>query len=137
MENVANQPVVAINPGIKYLKVKIKSLAAEARTIRKEERSAKEQRQTALLTSLHLHRVGPVRYEARVSLLAYGVLRGKTRKQIEGKVTADLDLSYEEHNLRKRVGTLIKKYGTPEDVSKYTEMKALYASAKPELTWIG
>ncbi len=138
MEDVANKPVVVINPGIKYLKVKIKSLAAEARIIRQEERRAKEQGLYNLVNGLHEHRVGIVRHEAHVSLLAYGVLRGRTRLQIEGKVTAETNDTYPELVLRKRVGELLKKYGTYEDVKRYTEMKPTgYGSSKPECVWIG
>ena len=81
-----------------YLKVKIKSLAAEATIIRHEERKALKRRDwvrnrqgpndveehlTAEYASLRAHRVGVVRDEARSSLLAYGFLRGKSYAECE------------------------------------------------------
>lgn len=66
-----------------HLKVKIKTLAAEARVIKQEERKAKKRKKTELLMSLVEHRKGVVREEARMTLLAYGFLRGRSRKQIE------------------------------------------------------
>ena len=65
------------------LKVKIKTLAAEARIIKQEEQRAKKRRKTELLQSLTEHRKGVVRQEARLSLLAYGFLRGRSLQQIE------------------------------------------------------
>ncbi len=63
------------------LKVKIKSLAAEAKIIRLEEtRSKGNQRQ-----SLYFHRIYDVRQEARLSQLAYAFLRGREYSQVESK----------------------------------------------------
>jgi hypothetical protein len=89
------------------LKVKIKSLAAEARIIKQEEQKALRhvralreyysQRNTPLVAdsvipkardqyvSLHNHRVVQVRAEARHSGLAYGFLRGTPYRRIEAK----------------------------------------------------
>ena len=82
-----------------FLKVKIKSLAAEGRIIRKEERKAlgsgrwlaKAQKPADEIepeyeryNRLRHHRVHAVRDEARASLLAYGFLRGRAYSQIEG-----------------------------------------------------
>ncbi len=64
-----------------YLKVKIKSLAEEARIIRKEERVSQGEKREGL----HLHRVGTVRREARHALLAYGFIRGLKYCQMEAK----------------------------------------------------
>ena len=58
-----------------YLKIKIKSLAAEAQIIRHEER--KYWGGSSLRIGLHLHRVNEVRSESRSAGLAYGFLRGK------------------------------------------------------------
>lgn len=60
---------------LEALKVKIKTLAAEARIIRKEELAAKQARHYDKLQSLHCHRVGDVRRASRHSHLAYGFLR--------------------------------------------------------------
>ena len=62
-----------------FLKVKVKSLAAEARIIRHEERKTRGQ----IRCSLHEHRVGTVRREARNTLLAYGYLRARSYAQME------------------------------------------------------
>ena len=64
-----------------YLKVKIKSLAEEARIIRKEERVSKGERRRGL----YLHRIGTVRRAARHTLLAYGFIRGRRYRQMEAK----------------------------------------------------
>lgn len=65
-----------------YLKIKIKSLAAESKIIRKETRRAKL---PSIKQGLYCHRVGVVRYEARHTHLAYGFLRGKEYREIEKK----------------------------------------------------
>lgn len=64
---------------VKALKVKIKSLAAEARIIRLEERRALGRRKPdgELYFQLRTHRIQGVRREARLSLLAYGFIRGR------------------------------------------------------------
>lgn len=65
------------------LKVKIKSLAEEAKIIRTEEK--KLPGPSAKRMELHEHRVGKVRHCARYALLAYGYLRGKPYRIIEAK----------------------------------------------------
>lgn len=64
-----------------YLKIKIKSLAAEARIIRQEEK--KWPGPSELRHSLHFHRIYDVRKESRAALLAYGFLRGRAYRQVE------------------------------------------------------
>jgi hypothetical protein len=84
-----------------YLKIKIMSLAAEARIIRKEERKwpgPSDARQ-----GLHRHRVIDVRRECRIANLAYGFLRGRSYRALEAKC-------YEQPNWQ-RVAELIRKYG--------------------------
>lgn len=85
------------NMSITYLKVKIKSLAEEARIIRKEEQKAlrkasyhrrkQDETQTNeaynLYYNLKLHRHHPVGTESRAALIAYGYLRGLKYSQIE------------------------------------------------------
>jgi hypothetical protein len=66
----------------KCLKVKIKSLAAEARIIKDEIKKTKD---AGLKWSLHEHNVLVVRHEARHTLLAYGFLRGRAYEQLENK----------------------------------------------------
>jgi hypothetical protein len=91
-----------------YLKVKIKNLADEARTIKKEENKSKG----ALRQGLWLHRCGQgpkygiVRKEARHSLLAYGFIKGMSYDQLE-KGSRPFDA--------KRVLSLIDKFGPVQD----------------------
>ena len=82
-----------------FLRVKIKSLATEARIIRLEEIKYKPRIKRIIPSDdnvvryeedntyfeLHNHRTFVVRGEARSALLAYGVLRGRTYKQMEAK----------------------------------------------------
>lgn len=85
-----------------HLKIKICSLAAESKIIRREERKwpglTAEQHAAYdpflsltrplpfnMRQSLHLHRVNDVRKATRAALLAYGFLRGRTYGQIENK----------------------------------------------------
>jgi len=81
-----------------FLKVKIKSLAAEARIIRHEERRSTGQ----LRNDLHSHRVHVVRRQARATLLAYGYARGKTYTSMEGSARSVPDWD--------KVERMIKKY---------------------------
>jgi hypothetical protein len=90
-----------------YLKVKIKSLAAEATIIRKEEAKAKRlkhksERHERAFFGLKSHRRNEVRDEARHSLLAYGFLRGRRYSQIENQGNSSPDW--------KRVRQLITKF---------------------------
>lgn len=62
------------------LKVKIKSLAEEAKIIRKEEKKARSWSYKKMLQD---HRKGIVREEARHTHLAYGFIRGKSYAKIE------------------------------------------------------
>jgi hypothetical protein len=71
------------------LKIKIKSLAAEARIIRDEELKLKRHRKwgsedlLGKYVSLHSHRTVAVRKSCRSTHLAYGFLRGRSYKRIE------------------------------------------------------
>lgn len=58
-----------------HLRVKIKSLAAEARIIRQEERRAKASHERDLLTTLSEHRRVNLRMAARETNLAYAFVR--------------------------------------------------------------
>lgn len=80
------------------LRVKIKSLAEEARTIRKEERRAG----APLRAELRNHRVVVVRHEARHAHLAYGFLRGLKHKQMEHNTPA-----FDEAKVRR----MLERYG--------------------------
>lgn len=63
-----------------YLKVKIKSLAAESKIIRREERRARDEEIRNGLTN---HRRQDVRSEQRATLIAYGLMAGKAYSSIE------------------------------------------------------
>lgn len=98
---------------IKMLKVKIKSLAAEAPMIRMEERRAKGRRlaeafvgrDDALREELYRHRLDVVRPEQRASLLAYAFLRGRPLATVEKKCRPGNEPDW------KRVGQLVEKFG--------------------------
>jgi hypothetical protein len=62
------------------LKVKIKSLAEEARMIRGMERATRSEK---MRLSLHDLRVGRVRQAARETQLAYAFIRGKAYREVE------------------------------------------------------
>jgi hypothetical protein len=85
-----------------YLKVKVKSLAAEAKIIRKEEKRCKN---SSLRNGLYRHRIDVVRYEARHTNLAYGFLRGRTYSQIESGAKKPPDWA--------KVRKMVEKYGAP------------------------
>jgi hypothetical protein len=59
-----------------FLKVKLKTLAEEARIIRQEKSKAIKDRDYDLANHLHIHRIETVRRECRATLLAYQCLRG-------------------------------------------------------------
>jgi|GEM_PF-5312666 len=84
-----------------YLKIKIMSLAAEARIIRKETKRWPGDSPERL--GLYTHRIHDVRSEARSACLAYGFLRGRTYDQMEGRGSRRPDW--------KRVEALVSKYG--------------------------
>lgn len=81
-----------------HLKVKIKSLAAEAKIIRAEERKG-----GVMVNSLHFHRVCDVRREARHSQLAYAFIRGVPYKVVEPNSKNAPNWSY--------VAKLVEKFG--------------------------
>lgn len=74
-----------------YLKVKIKSLASEARIIRLEERRARARNRRELRIGLADHRRGIIRKTARSSLLAYGFLRDVPYRVMEQKTHTEPD----------------------------------------------
>lgn len=88
------------------MRVKVKSLAAEATIIRLEERRALGRNDIDLYVSLSGHRRLEVRQEQRSALLAYAFVRGRDYGRCEkpGKDNPP-DL--------KRVQQLVEKYGSP------------------------
>lgn len=96
-----------------FLKVKLKSLAAEARIIRDMERKHPD-----FWYQLREHRKGVVRDSARHTQLAYGFLRGREYRQIEPKCHKSPDFD--------QVEKMVKKYGMAivfdgDGVSRYTK----------------
>lgn len=95
-----------------YLKIKLKSLAAEARIIRRE-----EQKNEYFRHGLRDHRKGIVRSVARDTQIAYGFLRGKDYKQIENnpKTKPNWD----------SVKKMIEKYGVNRNDYSFDEYNNL------------
>lgn len=98
------------------LRVKIKSLAEEARIIRHEER--KLQREGCsdwAIGSVHAHRVCNVRRESRATQWAYAFMRGVPYRAVER--TAYLD-RYERAYLTKRMREIVRSmtYSMPGEV---------------------
>lgn len=85
---------------IVYLKVKLKSLMAEAKIIKQEELKARDRH---IQGQLHKHRTVDVRNEARSTHLAYSILRGKARHTVETPNSADPD--------KGRIISMVRKYG--------------------------
>lgn len=114
IEPVLSSPV--IRDRRRELRVKIKSLAQEARIIRAEERRCREslsrtvghdEQRAALAsayTSLRMHRVIDVRRESRYSLLAYALIRGRKFRDVERcSPLASIDVA--------KLTTLVRRFG--------------------------
>lgn len=92
-----------------YLRVKIKSLASEAKIIRHEEQKVKSWKREPghdpepVYFGLHQHRTIEVRREARTAGLAYGFLRETPYRKMEFKCYTKPNWS--------RVKDLVSKYG--------------------------
>lgn len=101
------------------LKIKAKSLADEARTIRAEELKlkAKGLGPSAEYQSLHLHRTRDVRREARLTHLARAYLRKMPYPCVERSVRAQNLLTESDH---KRIAAMASKYG--ETKVEWTEV---------------
>lgn len=84
----------------RFLKVKLKTLAAEARIIRREEQRTHD---PALREALYLHRILKVRRAARNTHLAYGYLRGRSYTQLEASCAEAPDWA--------DVKRMVKQYG--------------------------
>lgn len=92
------------------LRVKAKSLAEEARIIRREESRSNGQ----LQIELRWHRISTVRSEARMTYLAYGLIRGTALERIERPALPRGE------QLWKRVRAMVEKYG-PVEATKRAE----------------
>ncbi len=110
------------NPGLTKLKVKIKSLADEAKIIRHEEKKWGPRRERSfehmlLHDSLRDHRRLDVRSEARAAHLAYAYLKGRDYIQVENHLRDPNDSKH--MVIWHEVSRLVKKYGTHEDRVSY------------------
>jgi hypothetical protein len=101
------------------LKIKLKSLAEEARIIRREELIAKKRGDYSTLNSLHNHRVLVVRPAARSTHLAYSFLRGRNYRDVER-------MCYHQPNFAE-VFRMVKKYGGW--AQKEDDLKGWFATA--------
>lgn len=86
-----------------YLRVKLKSLASEAKHIRLEEHKAKDAKEFFELQALREHRIHKVRTTGRATLLAYQFLRGVPYAVCEQEDSRPFDIT--------PVLTMIQKYG--------------------------
>ena len=87
---------------VRFLKIKLKALAAEAKIIRLEEARSHDD----LRDKLHSHRVFAVRPEARATQLAYGFLRGRSYSQIEGRALTLPNFG--------KIQSMVKRYNNTE-----------------------
>lgn len=113
-----------------YLKIKIKSLAAEAVIIKREEQRWKaapftvgNDKQThPLYFSLRNHRLLKVRAECRSAIIAYGYLRGRAYRSIESK--------YHEAPNWERIAEILRTFGNFPDMHIPEKRKELFERVK-------
>jgi hypothetical protein len=91
-----------------HLKIKIKNLTDEARTIRKEERKVRG------MDRWHLqhHRKTVVRMAARRTQIAYAIIRGR-----DPEACASRDPFWQRQD-EKEVARMVRKYGSTEAVER-------------------
>jgi hypothetical protein len=114
------------------LKIKLKSLDAEAKIIKKEEdkllayaRYTKGADQYKKFEEVRRHRKWDVRLEARATHLAYGMLRGRSFKEIEKHTPMDLSAGLWPYLIPK-MAYMVAKYGNVK------EAKLDWKSGKPQ-----
>lgn len=112
-QNPQSRKPIVRNDRLVFLRVKLKSLAAEAKIIREETQRAKRQRRTDLINGLTEHRRFAVRRAARHTFLAYGYLRDRRYLEIEHPNSEPL----ESRQLRE-IARMVVKYG-PEGHGYY------------------
>lgn len=100
--NAYDSKVAAIHT----LRINVKSLAQEARYIRREEQRCGH----AYREQLHIHRTVKVRWEARVAQLALAYVRGTSRESVENSPTWITTCDTRERLIRD-VETKLKKHG--------------------------
>jgi hypothetical protein len=96
-----------------FLRVKIKSLAAESRIIRSEKRKTND---PDLKQSLNRHRTWDVRNEARATLIAYGYLRGRKFSEVEPLCK---NPNFRKLYIMPKVKSMVDKYGNKEQKESY------------------
>lgn len=112
----------------RFLKIKLKHLAAEAKIIRHEEqrlRFSKRPEVQMEVFQMHQHRTHDVRNEARATGLAYGFIRGMKYRDIESRSTWEwihfeneketYELIQERtkwNDMRDRVVAMVNRYGS-------------------------
>lgn len=108
-----------------FLKIKLKSLAAEVRIIKSQERKMRGPNWGACYqrSLLQRHRLDDIRPEIRATHLAYGYLRGRTVDQIESCAKTAPDWE--------RVYAMVKKYGaySQRDRAKFDTWRNSFAKA--------
>ncbi|TXI10937.1 MAG: hypothetical protein E6Q68_07220 [Polynucleobacter sp.] len=92
-----------------FLKVKLKSLAAETRVIRSAERKSRPEQFKFLTNELRCHRIAVVRREARATNLAYAFIRGRKYKAVEAKFHQGNAPDWT------KVEAMVRKYGRSYD----------------------
>lgn len=104
-----------------YLRVKLKSLAEEARIIRLEELRAIKAKEYDLQGALRYHRITKVRQAARETLLAYQFLRGIPYLAVEKPNSSKPDW--------KAVLAMVKKYGKGDakDLENWSNLSQMAA----------
>jgi hypothetical protein len=102
-----------------HLRIKIKSLADEAKSIRKEARKVSG----IVKWNLNHHRTTVVRDHARHNLLAYGILRRVPYRKMENRC-------HEKPNFS-RVETIAKRFGaTEEEIASWVEEAGAHLDPK-------
>jgi len=109
--NTILQRELAPNPAPKpftqlKLKLKLKSLACEARIIRKQELKMRGENWGPESCIFHNHRTAKLRPEARATHLAYGYLKGLRYSQLESSCRTPPP--------KGRVLNIVCRYSTPE-----------------------
>lgn len=119
----------------RLLKIKLKSLAEEAKIIRKEEEKTKHSRRPEvqdLSREMHDHRVKDLRLESRATGLAYGFIRGKKYRDIEprsdfGNSAQDVVMAW--GMMEPKIHAMICKYGRQKILQDFVTQ---WLSAEPQ-----
>lgn len=142
-----NRMVTVVADRRRLLKIKLKSLAAEARIIRQEELKAKHSKRPEvqdLRMQMHEHRVKDLREESRATLLAYSFIRGKPYRDIEGRSDWGVETATIKNQWASRmdrIRAMVSKYGTrsAQDVDLWlrSEPNRALPPRKPKVPYRG